>query len=145
MGTVEAPALSDRPLSVTGGTFNLFTRDAQRVETRTMRYRMPLTAADGRVYRFDGFKTIREDPEVDLWTATTTLFFTVRDESAPPGTIVGRGILRIRPDDFLAQLTTLRVLDAEDRAQRLELLARFGRFFAGALFDVFGGVARRLR
>jgi len=42
--------------------------------------------------------------------------------------------------DFARQLTTLQVLNAKSLAERINAVARFGRYFAGALFDVFGGI-----
>ena len=91
VGTVTAPAISDRPLTATGGRFNLFVRDADQDNTRQMRYRMPLTTVDGERYCMVGFKTIHDDPGFDMWEDTTTLF-----------------------------------------------IARFGRFFAGELWDTYG-------
>jgi cholesterol oxidase len=49
-------------------------------------------------------------------------------------------VLKIRPDDFLKQLSTIQVLHAATATQRLEGQAKFARFFAGALAEVFAGV-----
>ena len=71
VGTVTAPALSPDPLVVTDGTFNLFSEDPTQVETRNMRYRMKMTTEAGKVYYFDGFKVVRNDPGLDLWPDTS--------------------------------------------------------------------------
>ncbi|MGH3427848.1 MAG: alpha/beta fold hydrolase, partial [Mycobacteriales bacterium] len=42
----------------------------------------------------------------------------------------------------MRQLTTITVRGATTVAQRLAATARFGKFFVGTLFDVYGGVAR---
>jgi cholesterol oxidase len=139
-GTVTAPALSPEPLTVTDGEFNLFTYDPSQAGIRRMKYRMRLTSQEGKIYFFDGFKIARDDPGLDLWKDTTTLYITVRDGDSLESPILGRGILRIYPDDFRRQITTLQITNAESVDQRLEAVARFGHFFGGTLFDTYGGV-----
>jgi cholesterol oxidase len=142
-GTVTAPVLSPDPLAVSDGTFQLMVRDPDRVGVRQMRYRMTLRATDGRVFGFSGFKDIRDNPGADIWKDTTTLYVTLRDGAGDAGPVLGRGVLHIRPDDFQRQLTTMEVLNAGSLGERLEAQVRFGRFFAGALQDVYGGVLAR--
>ncbi|MGH3785416.1 MAG: alpha/beta fold hydrolase [Pseudonocardiaceae bacterium] len=144
IGTVTAPALSPDPITVTAGVFNLFVDDPDRVDARQMRYRMKLTTEQGRHYYFVGFKSIHNDQGLDIWPDTTTLYVTVYDGYDDAGPVAAKGILTIRPEDFMKQLTTMTVLNATSTQQRLAATARFGQFFAGALFDVFGGVARPL-
>ncbi|MGH3812104.1 MAG: hypothetical protein ACRDUV_06565 [Pseudonocardiaceae bacterium] len=52
------------------------------------------------------------------------------------GQVAVTGVLTIRPEDFMPQLTTMKVINATSAQQRLAATARFGQFFAGALFDV---------
>lgn len=144
IGTVAAPALSPDPITVTEGVFNLFVEDPDRVGGRLMRYRMKLSTEEGRHYYFVGFKRIHDDRGLDLWRDTTTLYVTVYEGDNDAGQVAAKGILTIRPDDFRTQLTTMTVLNATSAQQRLAATARFGQFFAGSLFDVFGGVARPL-
>lgn len=139
VGSVDAPALSPRTLTVTDGVFNLFTVDPAQVGTRTMRYRTRLTSAEGKAYYFEGFKVVRDDPGFDTWADTTTLYITVREVDSG-GSVLGKGILKISPEDFSRQLTTMAVTNADSLAQRLAATARFGRFFGGVLFDTYGGV-----
>lgn len=139
-GTVRCPALSPAPLEVRNGTFNLLVRDPSRVNARQMRYSMRAAAADGRTYRIDGFKTIREDSRLEIWADTTTLFVTVTDVSDAAERVAASGVLHILPADFLKQMTTMEVTGAATPAERLRALARFGGFFAGALFETYGGV-----
>jgi cholesterol oxidase len=136
VGSVTAPALALQPLTVTAGAFNLFVVDGQHPNTRRMRYRMTLTAEDGRRYFFDGFKLIHDDPGFDLWTDTTTLFITIH-QSDEAGPVCGKGVLTISPADFAKQLTTVQITNAAHIMERLKALARFGRFFAGALYDTY--------
>jgi len=104
-----------------------------------MVYRMHLTAESGDAYDFEGVKIIRDDPGLDTWTDTTTLFVTVRRSG--DDTLVGRGVLRIATTDFLRQLRTIEVTGAEGVTERLRWQAEFGRLFAGSVFDTYGPVA----
>ena len=144
IGTVTAPVLSPDPITVTDGVFNLFVEDPDRVDGRQMRYRMKLTTEEGRHYYFVGFKTINDDRGLDVWSDTTTLYVTVHEGDNDAGPVAAKGILRIRPGDFMKQLATMKVPGATSAPQRLAATARFGEFFAGTLFDVYGGVVRAL-
>lgn len=143
LGSVNAPALSAAPLTVTEGVFNLLTEDRERIRTRQMQYRMKMTSEEDRVYYFDGLKVIRDDPGFDLWSDTTTLYITVYDGDDSDRPVLGKGILKIAPEDFMRQMTTMRVANADSLAERLGANARFGRFFAGALLETYGGVFAR--
>jgi len=135
-GTVEAPALSPHPLTVADGRFQLLVGDPDDPRTRRMDYRMTLVTREGRELAFRGHKIVRDDPGLDLWKDTTTLFVTLEEG----GERVARGILRIAPRDFARQMTTLRVTGVPKPLERLRWKARFGRFFAGELLDTYGTV-----
>ncbi len=143
VGTITAPALSPDPLVVTDGTFNLFSHDEDQVETRNMRYRMKMTTQEGRTYYFDGFKVIRNDPGLDLWPDTTTLYITVHDGETDEAPVIGKGILTIDPIDFMRQIGTMQVRNADSLMDRLRTRAKFGKFFFGDLFEVYGGIFAR--
>jgi len=143
VGTVEAPELSPQPLAVTKGVFHLFSDDPEHAGTRNMRYRMRLTASDGRRFFFTGFKVIRDDQKLEVWSDTTTLYVDVYAGDDESGALVGKGILKIAPDDFRRQLTTMKATNADNAAERLAAVAAFGRVFAGALVDTYGGVFAR--
>lgn len=49
------------------------------------------------------------------------------------------GIVRIQVLDFLRQLTTFRTDGGTGEISRTSALARFGAFFLGSLWDVYGG------
>jgi cholesterol oxidase len=140
VGTVVAPVLSAEPLTVNAGIFNLFVQDADLVETRRMIYRLPLTSVEGKEYYMVGYKLVHNDPKADMWADTTTLFITVYDGKNDQAPVLGKGILHIQPADFMKQMTTMRVLNEPSKVEQLKALARFGQFFAGALYDTYGGV-----
>jgi cholesterol oxidase len=138
IGTVEAPALSDRPLTVTEGEFNLLVSDPTDVGTRRMRYRMKLSSVEGHDYFFDGYKLVHDDPGIDQWVDTTTLYITVYEGVSDAGELVGKGILRIRPQDFARQMTTMQVTNAPSAKARLAATGRYAAYFTGSLRDVYG-------
>ncbi|MGH9377029.1 MAG: GMC oxidoreductase [Terriglobia bacterium] len=142
VGTVVAPALSPLPLTITGGTFNLFEVDPAQPATRRMWYRMPLNADNGRVYFFVGFKLIQDQPLCDAWHDTTTLYVTVYDGPVETSPVLGKGILIIRPQDFFRQLTTMRATNTASIEQRLDAEGRFARFFLGVLAQKYGKIFR---
>ncbi|MGH9453190.1 MAG: alpha/beta fold hydrolase [Terriglobia bacterium] len=139
-GTVIAPSLSPRPLTVTEGVFNLFRVNPDQVETDNMIYRMKMTSEEGKTFFFSGFKTANTSPATRSWPELSTLYITVyqgNDDKAP---VVGCGILHIQPSDFLKQMTTLQVTNAQSLQQRLEATDRFGRFFAGVCWQSYAGI-----
>ncbi len=142
-GTVTAPALSLQPMTVLTGEFHLFVPAPEQVETRLMRYRMLLAGARGEKFLFDGFKVVRNDGVFNIWHDTSTLYITVFRGEQPESPIAGKGILHILPKDFMHQLTTIEATNALNELERINAEARFGRFFAGVLFDVYGGIFAR--
>ena len=143
VGTVTAPALSVQPLTLTNGKFYLFIRDPNQFNLRYMRYLGTLNAQDGSTYFFEGNKHIHNDPGIDVWADTTTLFVTLYSGTDNSGAVVGKGIIEIHLKDLRQQLTTIKVTNARDLGQRLSILARFGKFFSDQLFDIYGGVFAR--
>ena len=141
-GTVTAPALSPTPLKVEDGRFNLLVRDAEHAGARQMLYSMPLVADDGRRFHLDGYKQIRDEDGMDLWSDTTTLYVTVHEGEGTSGPVAAKGIVTIHAADFAKQMTTMRGVGGSPLDQ-LKAMATFGRMFAGALNESFGGVFAR--
>ncbi|HUF47198.1 MAG TPA: GMC oxidoreductase [Vicinamibacterales bacterium] len=143
-GTVVAPQISPDPMTVTDGTFNLFVDNPDQAAERNMRYRMTLRTTDGRTLYFDGHKTIEPGSLLRIWPATTTLYTTIHDGDSDQAPVLGRGILRIKATDFAVQMTTMEVRNAPSTKAKFEGLARFGKLFAGVLWETYGGVASAL-
>lgn len=141
-GTVNAPLFSAAPMTVSNGVFNLFQKDTVSINTRIMRYKMQLNSKEGKQYYFHGFKSIREDPGFDSWKDTTTLFVTIYSGNDDHSPVVAKGMLKIAPDDFCRQLTTIKVLHSQGLMDNWNAQFRFGKFFAGNLYDVYGGITR---
>ena len=139
-GTFQAPALSAGPLQVSEGRFSLLTNDPDHLDTTNMVYEMKLTAPDGRSWRFRGIKYVHDDDGPDLWADTTTLYVDLTDDE---GALAARGILTISVADFGRQLRTMKATGARTALQALRARVRFGRFFVGSLFDIYGDVFAR--
>lgn len=136
-GWIDAAAYGGRR-PVQRGWFNLFA-PADAPDRRLMRYRLHFTDALGRPRTLAGWKNIDHGPPTEIWPDTTTLFYRVLVghvfEGEDDGTgIAGAGSLRISLIAFMRQLTTFRA-----RGPRGLLgLIRFGCFFAGQLWRVYG-------
>lgn len=133
-GTFVAPALSSRPLTATDGSFQLFVADENDPKTCYMRYNMTLHAEEGEVYQFEGHKIVRDEAGFDVWSDTTTLFITVTDTN---GQLVGRGILKIAPQDFIKQLTTIRAFNGPGFAENAKAVVDFTKFFLSKVSSTY--------
>ena len=140
VGSVIAPALSDEPLTVTDGHFNLFVDHPTESGTKKMKYRMKLTAETGDSFYFYGYKVLRDDFGPDMWTDTTTLYISVWRGKDDTGELLGKGILKIRPKDFRKQLTTMKAINAGSVGDALKATARFGAFFTRVLHRTYGPI-----
>ena len=58
--------------------------------------------------------------------------------------LASKGIVNIHINDFRKQLTTMKAIGASNKLEELKTLAKFGRFFMGALNEIYGGVFARL-
>ncbi|EPG73584.1 GMC oxidoreductase [Leptospira fainei serovar Hurstbridge str. BUT 6] len=141
IGTVKAPKLSVKALTVTNGEFELFIERKDRIETRNMVYKMIMHSVEGKSYRFKGEKWIQNDGLINLWRDTTTLYITIYDGPSEMDSVLGVGILHILPEDFAKQMTTMNVINSKGFLQKTDALIKFGKFFAGALYDVYGRLA----
>lgn len=138
VGTVSISALSDNPMTIERGRWNLFVDDTVQVDTKLMVYELPIVATDGSRYHFSGRKTIHDDRGFDLWHDTTTLIASIHEGNCK-GKAVLSAELHIRPTDFIHQLRTMTITGAPNFELRAKALVRFGEFFGGALFATFGG------
>ena len=138
VGSVIAPALSPEPLTVTDGHFNLFVDHPDEPETKNMKYRMKLTSETGDSFYFYGHKVLRDDFGPDMWSDTTTLYIAVWRGEDDQGELLGRGILKIRPEDFMKQLTTMKAINAASVGDALKATAKFGAFFTRILYRTYG-------
>jgi cholesterol oxidase len=135
-GTVLAPALSPHRLTVADGRFTLFDPDPSQAETWLMRYRMTLESAEGKRYRFEGHKVLRENGVRRAWSETTTLYTKIDGlDGQDPGT----GILHLKLADLPKLVRSIKV-DGVPRRQQGEYRRAFLELFADEMVHIYGGV-----
>ena len=139
VGYIECEALGGR-LAVESGSFNLFTDDGDP-SVKYMRYRLLASDATGAPITLSGYKLVRDDPGFDVWDDTSTLFtrvFRGHVELAEEATaeVLAAGVIHVWMLDFLHQLTTFEIT-AGSPLEKAAVLAEFGQFFMGRLWDVY--------
>ncbi|OFX21281.1 MAG: hypothetical protein A2V77_03840 [Anaeromyxobacter sp. RBG_16_69_14] len=138
-GWIEHAAFGGRR-PVESGTFNLFVH-ATDPSHKQMRYRLFFRDADAQPYTLSGHKDVHDDPGLDVWRDTSTLYTKIyKGHVAATGEAqaetYGAGVLIIYELDFIRQLGTFRV-DAPTPGERVTALNRFGGLFMGSLWDVY--------
>ncbi|MDJ0644162.1 MAG: GMC oxidoreductase, partial [Erythrobacter sp.] len=159
-GEVLVSAISSDPLPVRDGTFRLLVANPEKPESWKMLYDMVLEGPDGPIH-FHGFKTLEErgrgKSKSDPWTDLTTLFVTLRHGEDESGELIGRGVLKLGIDEFMRQLTTINVHDADTlvghivnlipkarKAIETYFMAKYAGFFAMTVFRAYGGMLATL-
>ena len=142
-GWVECEALGGR-LPVERGWFNLFVEDSP--VSRQMRYRLWFRDAAGHPLTLHGHKLVGDHGGMDAWADTTTLFTRIllghlADGDEEAARVTAAGVLHISVPAFARQLTTFWAAGGSPYA-RTAGLVKFGEFFLGQLWKVYG---RRLR
>ncbi len=136
-GSVIAPHLSTKPISVSEGRFNLFVKDPTVSDQKYMQYQMKLHTIEGNTYFFKGFKDVRDDPGFDMWADLSTLFITIYNGENEKAPILGKGVLHIEMTDFAKQITTMKALNTKGLINKSEGLMAFGKLFGGDVFDTY--------
>ncbi|CAK7234399.1 hypothetical protein SCUCBS95973_008922 [Sporothrix curviconia] len=119
-GTFVCPTLPGSPFLVQRGAFGLFVKDTEAPGTRNMTYEFDLRGVDGTKLHFSGYKVVDASvtlAPLQLWRATSTLYVTVTRKGSEAGllsaateprdVVVAKGIMHIRPTDFLSEVLTL--------------------------------------
>jgi predicted acylesterase/phospholipase RssA len=139
VGTITCKAFGGtRP--VTKGSFNLLVHEGDP-RHRFFHYRLWFEDDKNRALTLVGYKEVKNDPGIDVWADTTTLYTRILEGHSEPGDDAGRklvaaGILKLHFLDFLKELTTFRT-EGPTLADRSAALARFGELFLGKLWEVY--------
>jgi len=116
------------------GVFNLFKPSGEE-DLRLMVYELAF-AHEGQDYYMAGQKDVRNDPILDLWKQTTTLYTRIHKGADKSGPVVGAGVLTLGVTDLIRLVSTLHATGGTP-VQRAEAVARFGKFFMGQLWDTY--------
>jgi cholesterol oxidase len=136
-GWIDAESIGGRR-QIQRGWFNLFAPTGVP-DRRLMWYRLQFDSALGQPRTLIGWKNVWHGALTRIWPDTSTLYFRllagqVAPEQDDQARILAAGTLHLHITDFVRELTTIRVEGPHCAAG----LQRFGRFFAGQLWDVYG-------
>jgi predicted patatin/cPLA2 family phospholipase len=122
-------------IPVDWGTFNLFS-PAEDPKLKLMVYQLAFVH-HGKSYFLEGKKEVRDDPGLDLWTDTTTLYTQLHEGDDQTGPVVGAGILHIGASGLIKLISTMHPTNASSIKEKSEALLKFGRFFLGELWETY--------
>lgn len=123
------------------GVFNLFVEHKDNeADIKWMIYEMHFEH-EGTDYYLAGKKEVRDDPGFDIWEDTTTLQVHLYERTDKSGEIVGAGVLKLGKGELIKLLRTMHAIDARDTEERFNLIANFGAFFLGELWDSYKSLA----
>src|SRR5262249_52124600 len=120
-GTIDFPPLG-LAIPAPTGVFNLFS-PGNDPKLKLMVYDLGLTQGRKSFYRA-GRTEVRNDPGLDLWKDTTTLFTRLHAGTDATGAVVGAGTLSLGVAALIRMLGTVQILNAATPAQKAAALAR---------------------
>ncbi|HWX56070.1 MAG TPA: patatin-like phospholipase family protein [Verrucomicrobiae bacterium] len=133
-GNVSYPAFGNN-IPCKNGVFKLFSpTDDPRL--KLMVYELGFEHS-GKDYYMAGRKEVREDPVLDAWKQTTTLYTTLHEGRDSSGNIVGAGILQLGMAELINLVRTMHATNASTVEEKSHALTQFGRFFLRELWDSY--------
>ncbi|KAI1259374.1 FAD/NAD(P)-binding domain-containing protein [Xylariaceae sp. FL1019] len=152
-GTFVCPTLEGSPFMVHRGRFNLFLVDCKAPGTRNLTYDFDMRGINGRRLHFHGYKVVDSSvalSPVHFWKSTSTLYVTITDcvptakreqlnaeeDGLAGGTIVAKGIMRIKPQDFVSEIMTL-TPTGSNIFHKIKSAANFMTFFTRKSISLF--------
>jgi len=136
-GTFTCAGLEGSPFMVQRGDFHLFSVDHQAPGTRNLTYDFDMTSTTGVDYHFHGYKVVNSSVALGplrFWSAASTLYVTISETRTAK--VLGRGMLHIRPSDFLSEIFTLKPSGRNLRAKMSSTMSFMG-FFARQSASLF--------
>jgi choline dehydrogenase-like flavoprotein len=137
-GTFTCAGLKGSPFMVQRGSFHLFSVDLKAPGTRNLTYDFDMTSVDGRDYHFHGYKVVDSSCALGpwrFWTAASTLYVTI-SEIHPESRVIGRGMMHIKPWDFLSEVMTFKP-SGQNFLARIHSTASFMGYFAKQSLNLF--------
>jgi hypothetical protein len=131
-GRVDYPPLGMNIPAPTG-IFNLFS-PGDNLKHKQMIYELGFEH-NGKQYYVAGKKEVRDDPGFDMWNDITTCFTRLHEGTDKNGPVVGAGIIYIRKQQLLDLIPTIRATHTGSREESLKVLADFGKFFMGSIWE----------
>jgi predicted acylesterase/phospholipase RssA len=117
------------------GIFNLF-RTGDEPKTKYFVYEVTFEH-DGQPYFLAGKKMVHDDRGPDMWADITTLFTRLHRGTDSTGEVAGAGIIYIHREQLFNLMPTFHATNTTSPAESAKVLADFGRFFMGELWDSY--------
>ena len=115
--------------------FNLF-RPGEDPKTKYFVYEAGFEH-NGESYYLAGKKRVHDDPGFDMWADITTNFSLLHKGKDATGPVVGAGIIYIKRQQLIDLIPTFRATNTAGPAESLKVLADFGRFALGEIWDSY--------
>ncbi len=133
-GRVDFPPLGMN-IPATRGVFNLFS-PSDNPRMKYMVYELGFETG-GRAYYLAGKKEVRDDPGFDMWADITTCFTRLHEGADQSGPVVGAGVIYIKREQLIGLIPTIHATNTTSKKESLKILADFGRFFMGEIWDTY--------
>lgn len=117
------------------GLFNLFS-PSNDPKLKHMVYELAFEH-QGKPYYLAGKKDVRDDPGFDWWDDITTNYTRIHEGNDTTGKIVAAGVIYIGRQQLKELIPTIRATNTSSPAEELKVLADFGHFFFGSVWDTF--------
>jgi cholesterol oxidase len=124
-------------IPTTNAIFNLF-RPSEDPKTKYFVYEAAFEH-NGESYYLAGKKFVHDDRGFDMWADITTNFTLLHKGKDATGPVVGAGIIYIKRQQLLDLIPTFRATNTSGPVESLKVLADFGRFNLGEIWDSYGG------
>jgi hypothetical protein len=134
-GQLDVPTFGNS-IPATKGVFNLFS-PTDNPKMKYMVYEFGFTQK-GEQYYFAGRKEVRNDPLIDLWKETTTLYSTLHKGTDKSGQIIGAGVLKLSVGELIKMVPTMQPTNAKSAEEKAAAIMQFGKFFLGEVWEQYG-------
>jgi cholesterol oxidase len=115
--------------------FNLF-RPGEDAGTKLFVYEAAFEVG-AESYYLAGKKRVHDDRGFDMWADITTLFTLLHQGQDDSGLVVGAGVIYIKREQLQGLIPTIHATNTASAAESLKVLADFGRFFMGEIWDTY--------
>jgi predicted acylesterase/phospholipase RssA len=133
-GHIDLPPLGTN-IPATSGIFNLFS-PSDNPRMKYMVYELGFDL-DGKSYYLAGKKEVRDDPGFDMWADITTCFMRLHAGPDASGPAIGAGVIYIKREQLISLIPTIHATNTSSKGESLKVLADFGRFFMGEIWDTY--------
>ncbi len=117
------------------GIFNLFC-PSNNPKLKHMVYELGFEHG-GQQYYVAGKKEVRDDVGFDMWADITTCFTRLHSGTDQSGPVVGAGVIYIKREQLMNLIPTIHATNTSSKQESLKVLADFGKFFMGSIWDTY--------